>query len=196
MKLVSFSWFVWLPPAHKYFRENPSEIASEICREVASRPPSEIASEIAGEIAVKLIFLINTSVQNFTAISPAISLAISLRVFTSNFMAASLDTCIINFTKHISSNFTKNLTLKFHSLFAKGLPRWHSSLRGVAAPLSLLGISIVVLMMLQLGTLLLLPTQAEDGLERFIDTVRRVPHWLALSPSRHSRHPRKTLFNY
>ncbi len=98
MKLVSFSWFIWFPPAHNLFREVDNEIASEICREIASRPPREVASEIAGEIAVKFISLINTSVQNFTAISPAISLPISRRVFTSNFMAALRSTSIINFT--------------------------------------------------------------------------------------------------
>ena len=58
MKLVSFSWFIWLPPAHNYFRENASEIASEIYREVASRPPSEIASEVTGEITVKFCAIV------------------------------------------------------------------------------------------------------------------------------------------
>ena len=57
MKLVSFSWFIWLPPAHNYFRENASEIASEICREVASKPLSELAGEIANEIPVRFVSL-------------------------------------------------------------------------------------------------------------------------------------------
>ena len=76
--------------------------------------------EIASEIGVKSISLINTSVQHFTAISPAISLPISRRVFTSNFMAVSLDTCIINFTKHISSNFIEKSHLKISRFICQG----------------------------------------------------------------------------
>ena len=82
----------------------------------------------------RLVSLQNTIAQNFTAISEAISLLISLRGVTSNFMATSRSTSMINFTKQISSNFTKNLTLKFHSLFAKGLPRWVVVARPAAVP--------------------------------------------------------------